>query len=172
MEEVKKFFDKEYRTLVNRVKKRAGSPENAEDVVQEAFTRACQYLNSFDPNKKEFGAWFNTILNNALRDFKRDEMNYGMGMEFNEEESEGVEFRVTDKETSNEIRKEIKKKGALSREILHLYFNLDYTPKDIQKATSFPKGTILSTITRFKNEMKEKYDQSLRRGLGSQRAVT
>lgn len=159
MELLTNFYEEERETLVKRISRRAGSPENAEDIVQEAFTRAFKYIKSYENTKREFGAWFNTILNNALRDFKRDERNYGMSMEREGEAEEGVEPRLDVKQERHEVRQLIFQKGEVQQEILRLYFILNYAPKDIQAVTEYPRGTILSTITRFQQEVMEKYGE-------------
>lgn len=48
----------------------------AEDVVQEAFTRAVKYILLFDEEKGLMETWFNAILFNALRDIQKQERNY------------------------------------------------------------------------------------------------
>ncbi|MEL7423474.1 MAG: RNA polymerase sigma factor [Bacteroidota bacterium] len=160
MELLTNFYEEERGTLVKKLSRRAGSPENAEDVVQEAFTRALKYVDSYDKAKREFGAWFNTILNNALRDFKRDEKNYGMSMEAAGGEEEVEEPRLDVRQERREVRDLIFQKGEVQQEILRLYYILNYTPKDIQAVTEHPRGTILSTITRFQQEVMEKYGEA------------
>lgn len=161
MADIKSFYEQEYDILVKKLVNRAGGRENAEDVVMESFARALQYFKSYDPNRKEFGAWFNTILNNTLRDFKRVERNYGMNLEADESILEAYNLDSDAKETVSEIKKRIRRKPQHTREILKLYYLHQYTPKDIENVTEHPRGTILSTITRFKNEIKEWYDKSM-----------
>lgn len=160
------FYNNERNTLVKKYNRRAGSPENAEDVVQEAFTRALQYIDSYDPSKKELGAWFYTILQNSLRDFKREDKNGGMVM-FEEEHMEPTEFVDLDKEVRNELHNLIDTKNDVAKEVLTLYFRHGYMIKDIDNTTDHSYAAIKAIILRFKKEVKEKYAESVRGGLGS-----
>jgi RNA polymerase sigma factor (sigma-70 family) len=70
LKERNKMFDEHYRinfeTLVKKIRSFAGSHHAAEDVVQEAYTRA---IRSYDDERVlEFNPWFNTILANSLKD--------------------------------------------------------------------------------------------------------
>lgn len=76
-----------YRRLIKRMTFRAGTEWDAEDVVQEAYARALRYQDSFDGTN--FDRWFNTILNNALREHKNNESGI-THQSFEEEEVEGT----------------------------------------------------------------------------------
>ena len=45
----------------------SGNDQDAQDIVQEAFTRAFEHKNSYDP-KRPFEAWLNRILHNIFLD--------------------------------------------------------------------------------------------------------
>ena len=158
-EMIEEYFRKEHGTLVKRFTNRAGTSWNAEDVVSEGFARAIKYANSFDPNKKEFGAWMNAILNNALKAFKRDEMNYGMCMEFDEVKEGGSPDGKTVRACKNEIREMIAAEGNPQHvELLTLYYPLNYKPKEIQESLDLSRSTVMTIITRFNKKVKERYE--------------
>lgn len=157
---IEQHFNNEYRTLYKRVSRRAGGPYNAEDVVQEAFARALKYLPAFNPEKKEFGAWFNTILNNALHDFKREEMTYGMCLEFDEELIDGEPMSQTDKGLIEKIHQLMDEKPEHIAELLHLSFDFGYKPSEIAEITDSTSGVVRVTIARFKDEVREKLGSS------------
>lgn len=151
--ELEKYFQKEYDNLVRKVTRRAGSPENAEDVVQEAFFRACKYWASYDPETK-LGAWFNTILNNACKDKVREERMLGMVVEIEEDQFDPVE--MNDDNTDQRVRELIRQKKGSQREVLRLYYEKGYKPIEIKDITDVDHSTIRQTIWRFKEEVKEK----------------
>lgn len=151
------YFKDNYRNLVNKVKGRAGSMENAEDVVQDSFERALRYWDSFDNSGKELGAWFNTILNNSLRNKMKDEKNFGMSMEFDEELADGIEMSQTNAHMLEVIKKEISCKNAFNQEVLKLYFLKDYRPKAIVEVLDAKLKTVKQCILRFKTDLKDKY---------------
>ena len=153
------YYQENYQGFVKKVKRRAGSVENAEDVVQEAFARALKYIGSFKEGKQNFDAWFNTILNNSLRTFMRNEKLYGMNMELDEEKLDGVEFMGVYRHAKNDIRKMIE--SHPQKEILSLFYISGYSSREISELVDSPLGTIFTTITRFQKEVKEKYGEGV-----------
>ncbi|QVJ12717.1 hypothetical protein [Pseudomonas phage PSA11] len=149
-----RFFKNNYNELVKRVSFRAGTPENAEDIVQEAFARALKYWNSYDPERKELGAWFNSILNNALRDFKRDERRYGMCEEFDEEEVDGVVLSQTESGLRKFIDRAIAERPSNVADVLHLYFILGYKPREIVEVTDADAAFVSRMVYNFREELK------------------
>jgi RNA polymerase sigma factor (sigma-70 family) len=133
--------------LVNRVKYRVGGIENAEDVVQEAFARALQYISTYD-HDKPFGAWFNTILNNATRDFKREYRDQGRTREVQEGDFEPVELPEW-----VDLDKMLVGRNEVHKDILTLHFKEGFTPADIVKITEYQKGQVHMCIRRFVNQI-------------------
>lgn len=154
---IEDYYQDNYKKFVNRIRFRAGSLQNAEDVVQEAFTRALQYIGSFDENKKPFDTWFRTICNNTLKDFKRDEKSLGTYVEFNELmfETEPVQY------SDGRIREEIKKMIAKERHdgVLHLYYTGGYTPKEIVEIVDLNKNTVLTILKRFRGKVLARFKE-------------
>lgn len=160
MDKLLEQFYKDNRTLLlKRLFHRAGSAENAEDVLQEAFLRALRYKSSFNPDTQELGAWFNTIMNNALRDFKRDERSMGTYVELEEEVSGTYEMSQTDGDMAERLVHEINtRKDRLHRDILLLYFVKEYKPREIRDVLGVNYRSLVKVVDRFKHEMKGKYD--------------
>ena len=153
--ELSDYFEKEYLTLVKKVSRRAGTPENAEDVVQEAFYRACKYWGSYN-RQIPIGAWFNTILNNACKDKMREDRMLGMTVDIEEEQFDPVVMSEYDHDTVARIMKLIRKKGFPQSEVLRLYYEHGYKPLEIREILDVEHGTVRQTIWRFKEEVKEK----------------
>jgi len=154
--QLERFYKTNYLTLIKRVSHRAGGPYNAEDVVQEAFVRALKYWGAFEPDKKELGAWFHTILNNALKDFKRQELMYGMCLEFDEELYTGKEMAHVDQDVLAKVAKLIEEKRDGTSDILSLYYLRGYKPREIAEILDINNKAIRMAVWRFKDEMKEK----------------
>lgn len=148
------FFEREYDTLVKRVSKRAGSPENAEDVVQEAFYRALKYWDSYSPDNALLGAWFNTILNNACKDKVSDDRKLGMCIEFDEELFDGVEMSHVGEDLAKHISKLISTKEFPRREVLRLYYEKGYKPSEICQILDVENSAARQAIWRFKDEVR------------------
>lgn len=153
--ELAKYFEENYPKLVKKVKRRAGTPENAEDVVQEAFYRACKYWSSYDP-KQDLKTWFGVILNNACKDKVREDKMLGMTVEVDETELEPVVMPKHDCGTLKRIDELARSKAAHQQEILHLYYKLGYSLSEINQIVDADYKNIDTIIQRFKEEVKEK----------------
>ena len=62
MDIIEEFYKENFDKLVVQLSRRAGSLENAEDIVQEAFLRALTYKDAYNPKLNQFSTWFNGIL--------------------------------------------------------------------------------------------------------------
>jgi len=149
------YYIKQYDRLVKRVSYRAGGIPNAEDVVQEAFTRALTYIDAYDPAQKPFAAWFNTILNNALKDFKRAERNAGTTVD--EPVIEDLDAEIYKSEVVEELLSEIDQMKEQSKEILKQFVVLGYTAKEVVQATDFNIHTVRKCIADFYKAARERY---------------
>lgn len=153
--ELEKYFEKEYNKLVQKVSRRAGSPENAEDVVQESFFRACKYWASYNPERQKLGAWFNTILSNACKDKVRDERMLGMSVELEESHIDPVEMEE-EVYAQQKVMALWEDKNDVHKEVLRLYYECGYKPVEIKEVLDLELGTTKQIIWRFKQEVKEK----------------
>jgi len=156
---IEDFYRKNFKRLVNKVKGRAGSYHNAEDVVQEAFTRSLKYHKSYNPAITPFDMWFSRILENSLRTHTKDRRAQGMV----------YDARPSDKHTGvytesafvkrfiSEIKDDIALLSEKKKEVLNLSFFYDYSPNDVSKIMNINPGTIRVLIHRFREELKLKY---------------
>lgn len=150
-----KFFRENYVELCKRVYHRSGGIHNSEDVVQEAFARSLHYQDSFNPEIKELGAWFNTILNNALRDHMKAERMSGCSVEYDEFLDEPYQPTEEEQQLYKLINKVIESKPQPYRDVLFLYFNRDYKPKEIARVVEFTNANVRKIVERFKVEMRD-----------------
>lgn len=148
MNVVEEFYRKEYDSLVRRVKNRAGSIENAEDVVQEAFCKALQYYDTCI-NKDNFGAWFRPILDNTLKDNQREERLGGMSLSIEEVEDEDIHDEIVDHYLPS-----VKRLKPLHKKIVHMYFQLGNTKKEIAEILGVSFETVNTTIRRFSEKLR------------------
>lgn len=156
---VEEFYIKHYRELCKRVSNRAGGAYYAEDVVQEAFVRALTYWDSYNPERSSIGAWFNTILNNALKDFMQDQRMEGMSTEFEEEVHEPQPMSQTSAHMLRKVESLINKKRDGTRDVLDLYFLHNYKPREICKVLDVNAKAVNMCVLRFKQEVKERYGE-------------
>lgn len=152
------FYITNQRDLHKRVASRAGGAYNAEDVVQEAFARALKYWGSFDPKRQELGAWFNSILNNALRQFMKEELISGTCDEFHEEWHEGTRLHQTAAHTLRHVEEIIGEKPEPLRTLLDLYFIKGYKPRELVEVLDLKNQAIRFQIMQFRNELRTKFN--------------
>lgn len=157
MDESRKILEDYYRKNFDRLVKmytnRADTSWNAEDVIQGAFADALQYLHTYNKDKP-FETWFISIVDNRLRDFMRTEKNYGMGMEFKEEQAEAVE-EDHDEDISPYIMKHIEASKRPKRDILYLTFVCGYKLREVSKRLQIPYHACHKTLVRFRKKMRE-----------------
>jgi RNA polymerase sigma factor (sigma-70 family) len=160
-----KLIEKHYREhskkLVQVLSNRAGGIHNAEDVVQESYCRALKYRRSFDPNTQEFGAWFNSIMNNALRCAKRDERRLGMSVEYTEDMDETVDLLEWEEDLVESIKRDVATKNETIRQVLHLYLFCQYKPREISQVLDISKAYVRTIAKDFKKELRAKYGEVL-----------
>lgn len=160
MELIEAFYRKNREKYVKKYANRAGSKEAAEDIVQEAFFRAIKFFNSYNP-ALPFEGWFNRIISNTLRAYKNMEKGYSNHDEFDEEDFEGTPCRMMNQRLYEQVKEEISHYDEEYYEILSLYFEYQYQPRDICKIVDMKYKTVETIIQRFKRLIKEKYGEKL-----------
>ncbi len=154
-QQIENHYRKNFNTLVKRIKYRAGTQWNAEDIVQEAYLRALKYAATYRDNL-EFDHWFARIVSNTLKDFKRAERDYA-GLEDIGEEDELVEDTSLPRNIQLEIRRAINDLPADQKEIVELHLVFGFELRHIVQIVDKKHATINQTIQRFKKTLKEKY---------------
>jgi len=155
------------KSLINKINRRVFDIQDAEDVLMDAFIKAISYQDSFD-SKQEMGKWFNTILNNSIRDYRTKFLKEKSGANHNDmvEFDETVEgMAVEDKNleidwaTVDAVHAEIAERSGNTNTVLRMYFNDSYSPKDIAALTNTTSHVVRNMIHRFKQEMRKKYEK-------------
>ena len=143
-----------YQKLAKRMGFRAGTQWDGEDVVQEAYARALKYHKSF--NGDNFDRWFSTVLNNTLKEHK-NMMKGHTTVEYEEDEAEGTDCTLYPRRVMKEVFELIDTKSVVQMEVLKLFFEQEYTAKDISKITPYSYAMTHQIIQRFRNELRDLY---------------
>ncbi len=152
--DIEKHYVENRARYVKRLTFRAGSPEDAEDIIQEAYYRALKYAKSCVPD--QFDRWFSTIINNCLRELKNQNTGHSAD-EFNEDEADGLQCPHYSNHVMREIYELIDTKSLVQQEVLNLYFKNEFTAVDISRITSYTYAQCHQIIQRFRKELKELY---------------
>ena len=153
--EVYKLIEDHYRKNFDRLVKvlgfRAGGRHNAEDIVQEAYTRALTYWNAFDM-KEEFGSWFKSIQTNAMKDFYQEEIKRGIVSDTME--GLGTQPVALKQLEADELVKKINDTKPNVKKILTLHFIQGYRPKEISEMVPEKHRGVEEAIRRFRKEQR------------------
>lgn len=151
------FYKENFSSLCKKWTRRAGSYENAEDCIQEAFTRALKYLPSYTRTEDEFGAWMNSIINRCVKQIKKDVFFYEP-IEENEDavESDELEDVFLGNEKLKALHDQIMARKQPTKDILYMKFIKGYTPFEIGQVLDMNAKAISMTIYRFRKEVIDK----------------
>lgn len=155
--QVEAHFLKNFKTLVKRFTKRAGTMWAAEDVVQGAYERAIRYYRPFPD--EDFERWFSIILSNSLRDFLAAERGYSP-IEDEENVAEEAPYEGCPhypEEIMREVFDLILTKSEVQIEILSLHFKHELSATDISQITDYSYAKTHQIIQRFRNELRDLY---------------
>lgn len=127
-----------------------GDYAGAEDVVQEAFTRAWKFYPAYDPERGPIEAWFNGILFNSLRDYQREKR--GSPTSSSREivpEDIITTLNINNKELRDKVKAVVNRKH---KRVLELFFMLGYTSTEISQ---MEEGMTVTNVTTIVNRFRE-----------------
>jgi len=148
------------RAMFNICYRMTGQQEEAEDVLQEAFTYAFRKMRSFR-FESTFGAWLKRIVvNTCINHLKKKKLELVLVEEQNEAYPEEdvvdygeISFRV------EQVRKAVEALPDGYRVIFSLYALEGYDHKEIADILGISESTSKSQFLRAKKKLKEKIEQ-------------
>jgi RNA polymerase sigma factor (sigma-70 family) len=139
-------FNKLTKKLARRL---GGRQELAQEALQDAYLKAWRYQRVFE-DPAQFNKWMGTIINNAVRDKKKEEWRKES---IRTETSEEVEIDVS----KAYIAKAIKDSNISEdhKRVLSLRFEYDLPIKDIPHFTKYSYSTCRIIVSNFMKGMNE-----------------
>lgn len=142
--------------LVKRMTFLSGSPEAGEDIVQEAYSRALKYFNSYDG--RALNHWINRIVHTCLIDYKNEENGHPQdGL------AEFEEIPIPCPSYPDHIMREVYElidtKSPVQIEVLTMHFRHEYAAIDISKITEYSYAQCHKIISRFREELRQLYKE-------------
>ena len=133
----------------------------AEDIAQEAFLSAVRNLDRFD-RRRRFGPWLGAIVANRAIDWTRSR---AARRESAHEPPEaiGVADERTPEPYSDDVLAALGELSPEHRAVVVLRHVLEYTPGEIARALSLPRGTVNSRLRRGLDALETLLDESERR---------
>lgn len=158
MELLEQHFRKNKRKLINFLNKPLNGDVNlAEDIVQEAFSRALMYYETFSGDEEKFPAWFNKVLFNVYCDTTRK-------IKKEEVESIGRHLYIEDIdycaliEQRESIRKVINSiDNERDKTVLTYFYLYGYSYLDIEGMTGVKENSARQICYRFRVSLKDKW---------------
>lgn len=155
-EAIEHIVAKYLKPLYNFALRQTGSPEDAQDIVQETFVKVWRNIKKYD-KEKSFKVWIWSIARNVTIDWQRKRkipVSY-----FNSEDGDFVENNIPDtgplqdelfeiKETKESLEKILLKIPPDRREIVILHYNNGLTFEEIALILDKPMNTVKSNHRR------------------------
>jgi RNA polymerase sigma-70 factor, ECF subfamily len=116
----------------------------AEDIAQDAFLAAVRALDRFD-GRRPFAPWINRIVVNRAIDHARSR---ALRREVGAELADAAEAPAPAASISDDLMTALAALGAEQRAVVVLRYLLDWTPGEIARALSIPRGTVNSRLRR------------------------
>jgi RNA polymerase sigma factor (sigma-70 family) len=154
MDALEKYYLDNFEYLKKKIKNRAGTIWNAEDIIQESFYRAIKYWSSFDQERGRIDTWFGTILNNTLKDYMKSDRLLGMAYEIDEDKIEPVEVDWDELTKDRDVDSILAGKVGFRKQVLELALKFHYNTQEIAQLTDGNKHTISQYLWEFKQELK------------------
>lgn len=149
-------YRKNFNTLIKKVRNAVGGHHNAEDTVQEAYTRALKYWQTFVLTGS-FEPWFHTILNNCIKVTQKDNILNGLVQE--DTETAVLESNDCDADSVvliNEIGDYLAKYPKQQQDIIIMVLVFGMTSKEVAEVTMYQSEAIRQMVNRFKKEIRDK----------------
>jgi RNA polymerase sigma-70 factor (ECF subfamily) len=135
------------------------NPTDAEDVVQEAFLRALRFFDGFRGGDSR--AWLLKIVRNTCYSWIKKNRPTELSDQFdetvhsNEAAGEDAEANLVSRVESERVKKAIETLPAAFREVLILREIEGLSYRDISDVTSIPMGTVMSSLSRARQRLRE-----------------
>lgn len=135
------------------------SPADADDVVQEACLRALRFFDGFRGGDGR--SWLLKIVRNTCYSWVRKNRPGDLADEFDETihtpdaGAENPESKLISQSESNRVKKALEALPAASREVLVLREIEGLSYKEIAEVTGVPMGTVMSSLSRARQKMRE-----------------
>jgi RNA polymerase sigma-70 factor (ECF subfamily) len=144
------------------------NPADAEDVVQEACLRALRFFDGFRGGDSR--AWFLKIVRNTCYSWAKKNRPTEFSDEFDEtvhsSESprEDAEAKLVSHANGEPVRKALEMLPAGFREVLVLREIEGLSYKEISDVTGAPMGTVMSSLCRARQRLREELRAAARKG--------
>ena len=143
------------------------SKDEAEDIVQESFTRAMEHMDGVRVEKLR--SWLFTVAINIFRTFKK--RNNRIGFSLDEEQycnnfcsEDDVEDSVLVIEKGEYVKQTLGSLKVQYKTLLLMKYQADLSYKEISILLGIPENTVKTYLFRAREEFKERWKDNYERG--------
>lgn len=152
-------YDEYHPKLYAYVLVRVRQKQEAEDIVQQTFTKALDKIDDFKPRRgATFGSWLFQIAKNELVDRVRKDskLTFCETEVLDEKTADGSILNdLIDQESWREVICQIEKLNELEREVITLKYLADMSYNDIAKITEKKPNTLAVILKRALEKIRE-----------------
>ncbi len=149
-------------TIFAMLVKRAGNPDDVNDLLQEAFMKAFLNINRYNPDY-DFGAWICTIAKNTFVDFNRSRRSNALNSDHNlpldgrydstQAATPTPEESIINDQRRAQINRYIEMLPEDYRRLFTLRFIDEYSYEEIAETLNMKLGTVKTRIFRVRAMM-------------------
>lgn len=151
-ETLTKYYNNNRQRLVDNYTKRCGSVWDAEDVVQEAFTKALTYIDRYN-DSEPFSNWMTRIVYHEFCDWKKDNKLAGATVSFDEKACDPIEGNEQRKQFVDNIIKMFDSESRQGSEILNLHFCCNYKIHEVARFLDISENIVRHTVYFFRKRL-------------------
>jgi len=151
---INKYKNPLYATILRMTK----NPQDAEDLVQEAFIKVYHQLGKYD-NKGSFASWIYRVAVNHCMDEFRKKRYKTQQLEINEEKAVNPnhpEIIFLKKEKHRQVERLVASLPEDERLVILLRYANELSYTEISELTGFPLSSVRNKLHRAKKKMREK----------------
>lgn len=161
LEQLAYLAQNKFTNLVNKLARRVPNRADAEDIVQTALERGLRYVNTYDENQ-EFDAWFGRLLQNAWKDWLKDNRRMGMTDEVNEKNGGEVPCNKESAELADRLKQDILElPDSFKKDVMYRRFLIGLPVDEIAFVLGVDRERVKKCILRWRALVFHKYGVQL-----------
>ena len=153
-------YERERDGIIKRLSRSLPNVADAEDIVQSAVLSALKYKDTYN-KEKDITVWFNGIVNNEAKAWRRANKLQGMTTVLDEKNGGLYDFKGGERRLSNTILGEISRLKDLKKNVIYRRFVMEMGVNDIAAILEVGRERVKKVLLRWRQDMKNKYGEGV-----------
>lgn len=115
--------------------------EDAIEVLQDAFLKIFQHIDSYDANRSSLYTWMRKIMITTAIDFLRKQNKKNVSIEWKEEFDPAIEAEALQRMSAQQVQSMLQHLPATTRAVFNLFITEGYNHKEIGELLQISEGT-------------------------------